>query len=153
LVVLDDLTDPADLQELWPAGPGGSTVVTTRRTDAALSGRRRRRIPVGLYSPEQAGSYLAEKLDADQRAPRLAEVDELAADLGFLPLALAQAAAFMVDRGETCTGYRRRLTDRRRRLAEGPDHPDTLATRHNLAHWRRLAEATEAGYVYGLGTL
>src|SRR5262249_39277462 len=36
LVVLDDLADPADLDGLWPAGPAGRVLVTTRRRDAAL---------------------------------------------------------------------------------------------------------------------
>lgn len=31
LVVLDDVADPADLAGLWPDGPTGSTIVTTRR--------------------------------------------------------------------------------------------------------------------------
>ncbi len=115
LVVLDDLADPADLRGLWPTGRGGGVVVTTRRTDAALFGKGRERIAVGPYTPAQARSYLAEKLGP---AAQQDAVDGLVADLGALPLALAQATAFMLDRGETCAGYRRRLGDRRRRLAE-----------------------------------
>ena len=48
----------------------------------------------------------------------MAEAAELAADLGYLPLALAQVATFIRDRRETCAGYRRRLRDQRRRLSE-----------------------------------
>ncbi|MGH3943158.1 MAG: NB-ARC domain-containing protein, partial [Pseudonocardiaceae bacterium] len=46
-VVLDDLSDPADLQGLWPEGPGGRVLVTTRRRDAALAGGTRQLIEVG----------------------------------------------------------------------------------------------------------
>ncbi|MDQ3154240.1 MAG: NB-ARC domain-containing protein [Actinomycetota bacterium] len=118
LVVLDDVADPADLRGLWPDGLRGRTLVTTRRTDAVLSNQGRRRIDVGLFTPEDARRYLAAKLDADPGSGRMPDVDELAADLGYLPLALAQAAAFILDRDETCAGYRARLADRRRRLSE-----------------------------------
>lgn len=48
----------------------------------------------------------------------MTEAAELAADLDYLPLAVAQAATFIRDRGETCAGYRCRLGDQRRRLTE-----------------------------------
>jgi hypothetical protein len=38
---------------------------------------------------------------------RLVESDELAADLGYLPLALGQAATFIADQNLTCAAYRR----------------------------------------------
>jgi hypothetical protein len=118
LVVLDDLTDLLDMQALWPAGANGNTIVTTRRNDAALTGRGRTRVSIDLFSPQQARQYLTEKFGTGQDAPQLDEADELADDLGHLPLALAQAAAFIADRGETCAGYRRRFADRRRGLSD-----------------------------------
>ena len=118
LIVLDDVTDPAHLRGLWPQGPRGRTLVTTRRTDAVLTERGRRLLPVGLYAPDEAVRYLGRKLGDQADHADLAEAAELAADLGHLPLALAQAAAFMLDRGESCAGYRRRLRDRRRTLAD-----------------------------------
>jgi hypothetical protein len=113
LVVLDDLADPADLRGLWPDPSRGRTLVTTRRGDASLIIQGRRRVEVGLFSPDEAGDYLAAKLAGTD----LAEAGELAADVGYLPLALAQAASFILDQGESCAGYRTRLTDRRVRLA------------------------------------
>ncbi len=135
LIVLDDLADPADLKGFWPTGPSGSTIVTTRRTDAALTAQGRQRITVGLFSLRQALRYLAEKLAVEAGSPLLNEADRLVEDLQFLPLALAQAAAFMLDRGETCSGYRRRFTDQRRALTElfpsdalADDYEATVAT-------------------------
>jgi hypothetical protein len=117
LIVLDDLADPIDVQGLWPDGPGGQTLVTTRRADAALSTRRRHRIDVDTFTPEQARRFLIDRLGLDPGS-ELGDVDLLAANLGHLPLALAQAASFIADRGETCAGYLRRLADRRRVLAD-----------------------------------
>ena len=112
VVVLDDLADPVDLRDLWPEGPTGRTLVTTRRTDAVLGTHGRHRVAVGVFTAAEARAYLAAKdIGVDQAG-------ELAGDLGYLPLALAQAAAFMLDRRETCAGYRIRLHDRRRMLSE-----------------------------------
>ncbi len=70
----------------------------------------------------------------------MVEAAELAADLGCLPLALAQAATFIRDRHETCAGYRRRLGDRRRRLPEvlpedalADDYRFTVATTWSIS--------------------
>ncbi|MCB9434141.1 MAG: hypothetical protein H6668_19385 [Ardenticatenaceae bacterium] len=51
-------------------------------------------VDVNVFTPEEAVAFLAQRLGAD--APGLAE---LAAELGYLPLALAQAAAYMETRG------------------------------------------------------
>ncbi|MET7394040.1 tetratricopeptide repeat protein [Dactylosporangium sp. NPDC005572] len=108
LVVLDDVADPGDLAGLWPpATPTGRTVVTTRRRDAALM-EGRQVIEVELFTPDEAVAYLTVKLAA---VPQLADdLPGLAADLGHLPIALAQAAAYLIDRDVTCTGFRRRLS-------------------------------------------
>ena len=117
LIVLDDLTTPGDLAGLWPPStPGGRVVVTTRRRDAALAAGGRRVVNVGLFTPDEAHRYLREKRGDDPA--RLDETEGLAADLGYLPLALAQAAAYLIDRGLTCAGYRRRFAERKRKLAE-----------------------------------
>jgi hypothetical protein len=115
LIVLDDVTDPNHLQGLWPpASPSGRTVVTTRSTDSALTAGRHR-IDVGVFTPTESLAYLSAKLAGDP--VRLDQAAGLADDLGHLPLALAQAAAYILDRtGMTCADYRRRLADRRRRL-------------------------------------
>ena len=83
LVVLDDLVDPAHLQGWWPTGPHGTVVVTTRRADSALFTRGRRRVPVGVYEPDQAIAYLTDKLDTAAGSLRMVEADRLAADLGY----------------------------------------------------------------------
>jgi len=119
LVVLDDLANPADLRGLWPpASNHGRVLVTTRRRDAVLAGESRCLIQVGLFTPGEASAYLTAKLAAHARTDEPEQVADLAADLGYLPLALAQAAAYLIDLDLDCESYRRRLADRRRTLPE-----------------------------------
>ncbi|WP_322751715.1 MULTISPECIES: helix-turn-helix transcriptional regulator, partial [unclassified Frankia] len=124
LIVLDDLADPDDLAGLWPPDrPGGRVLVTTRRQDAALTDDRRRRIDVGLFTPDEAAAYLTAALAGHSLPGEPAEIAGLAADLGYLPLALAQAVAYIVDsRHLDCAAYRGRLADRTRTLADLAPH-------------------------------
>jgi tetratricopeptide (TPR) repeat protein len=114
LVVLDDLADPGDLDGLWPGGPAGMVLVTTRLPASAVTGPGRRILEVGGYSPREALGYLAARLseDAGMRSGAL----DLATDLGFLPLALAQAAAVVAGSRTDCRSYRARWADRTRQL-------------------------------------
>ncbi|MFC3515661.1 tetratricopeptide repeat protein, partial [Amycolatopsis halotolerans] len=129
LVVLDDVQNPADLRGLWPpATPTGRVVVTTRRRDAALRGNGRHLIGVDTFTPAEAEAYLHAAL-ADQPALRDGAV-KLAAELGHLPLALAQAGAYMLDRDLSCTDYLARWTDRRRNLESLFPEFDELPDEH-----------------------
>ncbi|MCG5437509.1 tetratricopeptide repeat protein [Micromonospora foliorum] len=128
IVVLDDLQTTADLRGLWPRGPAGRVAVTTRRRDAALSGSQRRIVDVDVFSAEQAVDYLRSALQ--QRHVLADDIDGVVDDLQRLPLALAQAAAFMLDRQLRCSQYRHRFADRRRRLIELLPEPDALPDEH-----------------------
>ncbi|MBK0868404.1 MULTISPECIES: tetratricopeptide repeat protein [unclassified Saccharopolyspora] len=135
LVVLDDLRSPGDATGLWPPDrPQGRTLATTRRRDAALVHDRRELVDIGVFTAEQSLAYLTARLaNRPQGAESAAELTgaegaadfagaegaaELAADLGHLPLALAQAAAYLLDEDLDCHEYRALLADRSRRLAD-----------------------------------
>jgi hypothetical protein len=143
IVVLDDVADPGELSRLWPTGSCGRVVVTTRRRDAAMAARGPV-IDVGVFTPQESLDYLTAKLGnvAGLPSDTLLEARELAADLGYLPLALAQAAAVIVNDAITCAAYRALLTDRTRTLADvfpaepgvsGDEYDQTLAGTWSLA--------------------
>ena len=117
LVVFDDLADAAVLDGLWPRGTGGRVLVTARQPGIATRGLHPRVTPVRTFSPREALSYLSTKLhaDPDQWIGAL----DLARDLGYLPIALAQAGALMAETGMDCREYRARFADRISRLAGG----------------------------------
>jgi hypothetical protein len=105
VVVVDDLQDPEHMTGLWPPHRDtGYTAVTTRRRDAALRHENRRVVEVTPYSEAESLSYLRAKL-ADHPAAVDGAV-ELVEELDHLPLALAQAVAYILDAGITCADYR-----------------------------------------------
>jgi tetratricopeptide (TPR) repeat protein len=86
LVVFDNATDPDLLRPYLPAGGGARVLVTSNRGSVAELGE-----PVGVevFTPEEAAVFLADRTWLADPAG----AGELAAELGFLPLGLAQAAA------------------------------------------------------------
>ncbi|WBB63917.1 tetratricopeptide repeat protein [Streptomyces sp. WMMC500] len=126
LVVLDDVTNPAHVRGLWPpASPTGRTLVTTRRRDAALTGRGRV-VTVGLFTEAEAVAYLTDALNTYGRSEPDDQLVSLARDLGYLPLALSQAAAYLTDTLLPCAAYRDLLADQKRKLADLIPEDDAL---------------------------
>ncbi len=111
-LVIDDLADLASLENLWPAGPTGQVVITTRMPAAAFApGPGLSVVQVGGFSRREALSYLSSRLtdDPGQRAEAL----DLGEDLDGLPLGLAQAAAVISLKGLSCREYRALFSERR----------------------------------------
>ncbi|KOX21267.1 hypothetical protein ADK67_27650 [Saccharothrix sp. NRRL B-16348] len=126
LIVLDDVQDPAHLRGLDPPpSAGGQVVVTSRRRDAAAGRGDHRVIELDVFTPDEALSYLAETMAGTADGGVRDRLAGLATELGCLPLALSQAAAYLADQPLlTVTTYRKMLADRRRTLAEltPPEH-------------------------------
>lgn len=118
LIVLDNVTDPGHLKDLWPPESAcGRTVVTTRSRHAALEGAHRRLIDVDRFTAVEAHAFLEQRLG--KRTKRIDGEARLAEALGFLPLALAQAAAYILDQpGLSCGDYCELLADRTHTLAD-----------------------------------
>jgi hypothetical protein len=145
LIVLDDLASPSDLNGLMPPQrSAGRTIITTRRTDAALLGDGHAMIQVGVFSPAESNAFLQKRLAGH---PDLADdLDGVSVDLGRLPLGLSQAAAFMIDRRMSCSEYRHAFAARDRHLAELFPEADALPDQH--AHtvavtWSLSVEAAD----------
>jgi DNA-binding SARP family transcriptional activator len=142
LVVLDDVADPDDLTGWWPAGPHGRTLVTTRRQDALLSEDGRTVIDLSVYEPSESLQYLEARLStASTRSDVLDGASDLAADLGHLPLALAQASAVILDSGLTCAEYRSRLTNQTATLARVFPTPLDSRRKAVASTWRMAINA------------
>nr|BFD89745.1 FxSxx-COOH system tetratricopeptide repeat protein [Kitasatospora sp. Xyl93] len=119
LIVLDNTTEHTP-EQLWPAtsrGGRGRVIATTRHRGAASTGGDRMLVDVSTYSAAESAAYLRERLERAKCARFLDEhAEELARELGHLPLALAHAAAYMVNTRRSCGRYLELFRDRSRSL-------------------------------------
>jgi SEFIR domain-containing protein/NB-ARC domain-containing protein len=106
LLILDNADDPTLVKPYLPPNPRGHVLLTARAHNFDVLGIRR---PIGLpvLTPGEALEFLVKRtgregpLDpAEQDAARI-----LAGELGYLPLALEQAAAYMVEHEEAFAVY------------------------------------------------
>jgi tetratricopeptide (TPR) repeat protein len=111
LVVLDGVRDPADLDQLWPAGPAGMTLLTATEPAVVPADRPVLSFPVGPLSGREAMAFLRGRLaaDTDLRGGMIDLVTELAGE----PIALAQASGAIAASGLTCTEYLAQFVQRR----------------------------------------
>ena len=113
-------------------GIRGQVLVTTRLREAALAGAGRRVIEVPVYTATEARAYLQAQL-GDRVTGQ--EADALAGALGMFPLALAQAAAYIVNADMTVGRYLELLATRL--LADVVPEPGYLTDDH-----QRIISAT-----------
>ena len=128
LLVFDNAPDRASVARFVPpAGPG--RVLITSRNQIWPPGQD---LPVPVLDTEVAAEFLVSRTgDADRRAAL-----ELAGELGGLPLALEQAAAYVQASGESLAGYLALFLQRRADLlgrGEPTGYPGTVATTWRLA--------------------
>ena len=90
LLVFDNATDPAVLRPFIPAAGAARVIITSNQQSVANLGAG---VPVDVFSEPEALAFLAERTgSADTEGAHA-----VAAELGCLPLALAQAAAVIAD--------------------------------------------------------
>ncbi|MFF0477883.1 tetratricopeptide repeat protein [Streptomyces sp. NPDC004284] len=96
LLILDNVSDPADVKPLLARATGGRVLITTRRAtgwqDLAET------IAVPELDPAEAAALFTRVCPGDG-------VPEVCAELGHLPLALRQAAAYCAEAGITPRAY------------------------------------------------
>ena len=115
LVVLDDLSAPADAEGLWPAGPTGRSLVTTAEPAASFARPQLVAFPMTGLSRREALSYLLGRL-TDDRGQRTGAID-LVDLLGGEPLALSQASAVLDSSALSCRDYTDHFNRKRDQLA------------------------------------
>jgi len=115
LVVLDDVAAAAYLDGLWPQGPSGRVLITTRNPAVLMNAPDPQVFPIGAFSSHEALAYLMARLSTDPDQ-RIGAVD-LLEDLGREPIALAQASAAIASSGLTCRDYRDIFARRQEQIA------------------------------------
>ena len=138
LLVLDNAPDRAAVEPFLPPAGRGRVLITSQ--SAVWPHGQAVEVPV-LDTEVAVGFLISRTGDRDSQA-----ADELAAELGGLPLALEQAAAYIQATGTTLAGYLSLFRDRRTDLlARGQvvRHPAHVAATLGLA-LSRLTEETPA---------
>jgi len=143
LVVLDNATDYATVRDYLPAGESGHVLITSRY---ATWGRLGASENLPVLSTEEAVAFLLRRTGQQDEAAAA----KLAEELGYLPLALEQAGAYMEETGRSLPGYLALYANRQRDLLKrgkpDGDYPDTV-----LTTWQISFE--EAGKVAGAAEL
>jgi tetratricopeptide (TPR) repeat protein len=102
LLVFDNAHDPAVLRPYIPAGGAAQVIITSNER---LMGDLGAGVPLEVFTEQEALSYLAERTGMSSTEG----ARELAAELGYLPLALAQAAAVIAGQRLQYDTYLERL--------------------------------------------
>ncbi|MFI6419591.1 NB-ARC domain-containing protein [Streptomyces sp. NPDC050842] len=97
LLVLDNVSTPADLRPLLARVGGGRIVVTSRRSSGWQDIART--VVLDVLGPAEAAELFTGVCEAGDG------LDPLCAELGYLPLALKQAAAYCAEAGITPRAY------------------------------------------------
>ena len=140
LLIYDNAEDPAALAQHLPATGGGGQVLITSRNPAWHD----------LASPLEVDVFdRSESLTLLSRVPRLAAADaaRIADALGDLPMALSQAAAYLVETGMPTDAYLSLLHERTvELLAHGTPatYPVSLAASYQIAFDRLATQAPAA---------
>ena len=90
LLILDNADDPEDVDHLIPNSASGHIVITTRHHNPGWGGTP---LPVDVMPSEKAEHFLLNR--SHRKAEEGMAAERLAKALGYLPLALEQAAAYL----------------------------------------------------------
>jgi tetratricopeptide (TPR) repeat protein len=101
VLTFDDVRDPGELRELLPRAATGHVLLTTRHAGATEVAAP---FPVGIFTRSESIEYLTNRVGAETDV-----AGGLAAELGDLPLALEQAAAYVQARCISLSRYRELL--------------------------------------------
>ena len=104
LLIFDNAEDPAFLREWIPSGPGHVIITSRSQGWAELAAL----VPVDVLPRAESVDLLRTRVPSITTAA----AETLAEALGDLPLALAQAAAYLAETRMQATGYARLLKDR-----------------------------------------
>ncbi|MGW5462203.1 FxSxx-COOH system tetratricopeptide repeat protein, partial [Streptomyces sp. NPDC003996] len=128
LLILDNAEDPAQIEPWLAQGPG-HTLITSRNPNWVGTART---TPLNVFTRTDSLTYLQGRVDGMNDE----QTDTLAADLGDLPLALAQAAGVIAHGGMSLDLYHQLLATNTTQILEkggAPGYPAPVAATVTIA--------------------
>ncbi len=133
LLIFDNVDDPDVVQPFLPNAPHGRILITSRlpRLEKLGVGRA---IALDTLAPEEAHTFLQRRTQRDSLdSAEQKALETLAQELGYLPLALEQAAAYVQAKQVSFATYLRAYQQRRLQVLEKEqpqvgNYPDSVAT-------------------------
>jgi len=141
LLILDNAAGTKELSDYWPPTGTGDIIATSLHPEW---GSYASPVEVGVFRPVESVDFLSQRIASTDPATETA----LVAELGHLPLAIEQAAAYMGQTGMTAAEYLPLFRRRRGQLLQRgapDDHSGTIDTTWRLA--RAELEALSAAHV------
>jgi tetratricopeptide (TPR) repeat protein len=140
LLVYDNVTRPEDLGHYRPQAATGHVIITSRYQSWQGVAES---LSLDVMEPDEAVAFLKRRTGLnDGQTAR-----SLAAELGYLPLALEQAGAYIEKNRSDFARYQKFFTTRRQELLKliepSDDYPFTIATTWDMA-FKQAAEETPA---------
>ena len=143
LLVLDNADEPALVRGYLPVSRTGGKVLLTSRASTFTAVGIRQPFRLETLEADDAARFLAERTGRDEPGPAA----DLAAELGHLPLALEQAAAYIgtvdVRLADYLASFKRRGLQLLEKGRPGADYPASVATTWNLS-LERVRDASHA---------
>ena len=152
LLVFDNAAQPLDLQRYLPTGPLGGHIIITSRLQNWPGYIETDSIEVAPFTEDEAISFLRHRvpaLGANRRPPasederRISEARRLADALGYLPIAIEHAAAYLNETGVSIDDYLTRFAENAHRLLSEqlPDLPVSVSTTWTMSTALLTADA------------
>lgn len=131
LLIFDNAVDYKLISTILPNPQRGHILITSRNQNWEFQC-----ISVDVFSLEEALRFFEVRLNIDGFYDK-SNASVLAEELGYLPLALEHASAYMKNKGKTFEGYLRLFRSRKmellKRADRPPDYHATVATTWNLS--------------------
>ena len=147
LLIFDNAHDQTMVRDYLPQGGAGHLIITSRNPHW---GSVARLLSVEVFDRAESIDFLCKRTGQDDRKA----ANDLADDLGDLPLALEQAGAYIETNGIMLTDYQELFQSRRKELwkdeSPPPDYPDLVATTWSLAMEQVSKESSEAADLLNL---
>ena len=154
LLVYDNVANPFELERYLPASRRGGHIIVTLRQRNWPSSWEADSIEVSPFTEKEAISFLRSRVpslatqevrahSAQEDERRAGEAGRLAAELGYLPIAVDHAAAYLTETAQTVDEYLTRFTHDAHRLLN-EQHGDSDPHAHLSGIWALSNEVLTA---------